>query len=236
MSPIRQGDGTGLSLKGFNEARKGDGTVLWSAGSQTTNSQLARYEFEQDFTDSWNSNDATEGGVVDFSTTAQVGSYSADLDSTSDYIETPFNSLSTPFSIAIWVNLRQTSGIDAGKAAIWSSYGGGSNDIYLWTTPEFVLVDDTSTSINTGVSATTNSWVHLTAVRADGELKAYVDGNIQGTASASANTFDANTLQIGRFGDGTRNMDGLVDDARIYDKALLDSEVSNLYSTGSISG
>lgn len=30
MNPIRQGDGTGLSVPGFSEVRKGDGTVLWS--------------------------------------------------------------------------------------------------------------------------------------------------------------------------------------------------------------
>lgn len=32
MTPIRRGDGTGLAPKGFAEVRKGDGTVLWSAG------------------------------------------------------------------------------------------------------------------------------------------------------------------------------------------------------------
>jgi len=31
MSPMRKGDGTGLSAKGFSEVRKGDGTVLWNA-------------------------------------------------------------------------------------------------------------------------------------------------------------------------------------------------------------
>jgi len=42
MLPIRRGDGTGLSAKGFSEVRKGDGTVLWSAGTQIPDSVVSR--------------------------------------------------------------------------------------------------------------------------------------------------------------------------------------------------
>lgn len=40
MSPIRQGDGTGLTQKGIAEVRKGDGTVLWSAAPDIPDSDV----------------------------------------------------------------------------------------------------------------------------------------------------------------------------------------------------
>ncbi len=42
MRPIRKGDGTGLSVPGVSEVRKGDGTVLWSAGGAIRDSVVAR--------------------------------------------------------------------------------------------------------------------------------------------------------------------------------------------------
>jgi hypothetical protein len=44
MVPFRKGDGTGLGAKGFSEIRKGDGTVLWSAGPDIPDSVVDNYE------------------------------------------------------------------------------------------------------------------------------------------------------------------------------------------------
>jgi len=199
-------------------------------------SGVSRWEFEQNANDSWNGNDGTEQSDVQYSTTAQVGSYSLDLDTTTDYVDTPVTSIQTPFSITLWVNLRSTSGVNSAKGCMWSMYSGGNNDVYLWPSSDFTFVDDTSTGVSSGVNPSTNMWYHVACVRGDADARIYVDGNREGSASASANTFDANSFQFGRFGDGSRNMDGLLDDARYYDKALSDTEVSNLYNTGSISG
>jgi len=48
MMPIRRGDGTGLSVPGFSEVRKGDGAVLWSAGGDIPDGGLShRYDASQ---------------------------------------------------------------------------------------------------------------------------------------------------------------------------------------------
>lgn len=46
MIPIRQGDGTGLSVPAFTEVRKGDGTVLWSAGAEIPDSGIPQYPYQ----------------------------------------------------------------------------------------------------------------------------------------------------------------------------------------------
>lgn len=52
MNPIRQGDGTGLSVPGYSEVRKGDGTVVWSAGSDIPDSVVSRENDNSTFTTS----------------------------------------------------------------------------------------------------------------------------------------------------------------------------------------
>jgi len=75
MRPLRQGDGTGLSASGFSEVRKGDGTVLFSAGGEIPDSAVAQFDARQlsGFADgdsvttrpdhTSNGNDATGSGI-----------------------------------------------------------------------------------------------------------------------------------------------------------------------------
>jgi len=84
MMPIRRGDGTGLSVPGFSEVRKGDGTVLWSAGADIPDSVVLQY-----YADSWSQGDSTwndEAGTSD--ATVNGGPTAATLSDGSDSIET----------------------------------------------------------------------------------------------------------------------------------------------------
>jgi hypothetical protein len=47
MRPIRQGDGTGLSVPGFSEVRRGDGTVVWSAAPDIPDSAIQQLEMAE---------------------------------------------------------------------------------------------------------------------------------------------------------------------------------------------
>ena len=114
-----------------------------------------------------------------------------------------------------------------------------------WHDTEYFLVIEGNTgyatfglSTNTGIFeralGTTNicdgQYHTLVGVRANGQLKLYVDGAIQATASASINPDNSNPLNIGRssYDNGSGYFNGIMDEVRIYNRALSEEEIQAL--------
>jgi hypothetical protein len=88
----------------------------------------------------------------------------------------------------------------------------------------------TTQTISTGV------WTHVMAVYDGSKKRIYINGVLSKesslTGSLTCNTAD--TLQIGNEHNAvTAHFDGLIDDARIYNRALSPQEISQLYNQGS---
>jgi hypothetical protein len=78
-----------------------------------------------------------------------------------------------------------------------------------------------------------NAWHYLVATYQAGSMAFYEDGTLQGTATLSDMTNYGNTLGIGSAGySNIYTFSGLLDDARVYNRALLASEVTSLYGSG----
>ena len=77
-------------------------------------------------------------------------------------------------------------------------------------------------------SGTPDRWVHLTGVFASGSWILYQDGDLLGSASGPFVPDDFANLTIGGSGFFEKFI-GLLDDIRIYNRALTASEVSQLY-------
>lgn len=242
MTPIRQGDGVGLTPNGIAEVRKGDGTVLWSAAPDIPDSGISRYEFEDDtqastLIDSWANNDGTLSGA-----TYVNGGLS--FDGTNDFGDIP--NAAIPFSSGEWsIALRINDSTTASREAYFGIRdSGGSSVISIEHNSEKLLVErfesGTTANIITTVDLRDGS-DHLIALAEDsnGAELFTDDGNSRGTASALTFDFGGEDPSVGRRGGGGGDdrysqMTGL--DLRTYNKRLTSSEVSNLYNTGSISG
>ncbi|MGV9360565.1 LamG-like jellyroll fold domain-containing protein [Amycolatopsis sp. NPDC003731] len=82
-----------------------------------------------------------------------------------------------------------------------------------------------------------NRWYHVVGVRdaASGTLKLYVDGQLAATKSVCLGEASTGHTVIGRgkYGGGPVDfLNGAVDQVHVYDRALSDSDVSALYSSG----
>lgn len=91
-------------------------------------------------------------------------------------------------------------------------------------------------TVITSDSYTDGEWHHIsvTAV-ADGELTLYIDGTKQTTESIDGPLYTGSgKTWIGQSPSQVRPLSGAVDDVRIYDRALSDSEVTALYDTTSV--
>jgi hypothetical protein len=96
----------------------------------------------------------------------------------------------------------------------------------------YIALESTKTGLNDG------NWHHLAVARKGTSLKLYVDGALsaEGTASGVANISNGNEFKLGRSLVGVDDKfapDAHYDDLRLYDVALPDEEIANLFTLSS---
>jgi len=88
----------------------------------------------------------------------------------------------------------------------------------------------------TGVITPTNEWVHLVATwdNQSQYIKLYVNGVYQNGAERTGNSINgsANSLCIGAWPGRERTVNGLIDEVRVYNRALSVQEIQRLYNLG----
>ena len=87
------------------------------------------------------------------------------------------------------------------------------------------------TTTRTTPSTSQNTWYHLVGTYDGTDAKLYINGEVKGTAIGSGNIRVSTTnVYIGQWGDGTARFNGLIDEVRIYNRALTAAEISDLYN------
>jgi uncharacterized delta-60 repeat protein len=215
-----------LSLTGFDFG-------LW-------NGLVAYYPFNGNANDaSGNSNDGTVSGAIlamdRFLSTNSAYSF----DGSTAFIDCgnkpAFNFGQSDFTICTWI---RSAGSQANKYIIGkysntvpSSFGLGTGG----NAAAYAFIWGTSSEAASGTTILAdNNWHHLMAVyKRNSNLTIYRDGAMQAqkdiTALQGAMITNAFPLLIGKISSG-QNFGGLIDDVRIYNRALSSSEVTQLYS------
>lgn len=88
-----------------------------------------------------------------------------------------------------------------------------------------------ASSVFTNISYNETQWVHLVYVFTGNQLKLYKNGTLVISTTGSLDFTPSNTqdLYFGRFSNFWYPLDGVLDDMRMYNRALTDSEVQKLY-------
>jgi hypothetical protein len=136
---------------------------------------------------------------------------------------------------AAWI---KTSATDTGGAEIVSM--GDSYALRVETNGNIRLFYYNGSSWNsiktTGVNVLDGAWHHIVGQKTSTALQIYVDGiSKASTPNTGTIAYTRGTdLFIGRHGDGVDNynFNGIIDDIRIYNRALSNQEVQNLYTNG----
>ncbi len=88
-------------------------------------------------------------------------------------------------------------------------------------------------SIETGVDSGTSTWRNLVLTYDGARQNVYVDGQLKATSEVSPSKATGGSAYIGSGPNpGNRPFNGLIDDFRIYNRVLTETEVSNLYDIG----
>ncbi|MBI9018048.1 MAG: hypothetical protein JEZ07_12400 [Phycisphaerae bacterium] len=193
---------------------------------------------------SMNDLDGTFTGETNATTVAGRINTAIDFDGTDDYVDLGTDAdlkPAFPVSISAWVNLDtigactvvsldDPSGSNyygifleitsAGKAVL--SYGDGGG----------VTTSDIR-SIEGSTTLTTGKWYHIAGVIRDTyDMDLYVNGiNENGSYSGTGGELQYSTTGHSFIGDA--DLDGSIDDVRIYDRSLSYADVSTLYELGS---
>lgn len=201
-------------------------------------SELAFYKMENNAADSTGSNTGTVSGTTFTTTDALFGTYSASFDGSNDSIQinafTGFTNYN--FTLSIWIKTTDTlSYITSFRDPMYITFGPGlysggtiGMGIYDGTNPYFIN-NTAMQGINDG------EWHHIVMTHDGINLKGYIDGSIIATVSTGTTTqspFGTNTNRIGVRGDGNTAAayNGLVDQLRLFNRALEGDEVFKLYA------
>tara|TARA_B100002051_G_C16745113_1_gene647044 strand:+ start:7556 stop:9874 length:2319 start_codon:yes stop_codon:yes gene_type:complete len=186
--------------------------------------------------------DGDQGNAISFGNeSVRIGKIgqAIELDGTADYIDAGpvIDSDSwSEFTLSGWVYLNSkyddqdiiSQAITAGSNETAIRYDVGED---LW----FFSVHDGSYKYAkySQSSAQTEVWTHVVGVYDGSEIRVYVNG-VEGSTAASVGTISANTgdTSIGKLTSWTRYVDGMLDDVRVYNRALSEAEIQRLYELG----
>jgi len=173
--------------------------------------------------------------------------YSLNFNGTSNYVDTPANSLfnfgTGDFTLSTWVYPTNIAagyqiliGKDSNNARQWtfnigvfgkSGFANGYVDFYQIPT---------ATSVNSETTLIQNTWNLVTLTRAAGIDQIYVNGFASGSpVNDTTNDNLTNKIQFGEreYVGYPQNFYGSLDDVRIYNRALSAIEISALYNGNS---
>jgi hypothetical protein len=166
-----------------------------------------------------------------------LGSNAFEFDGSDDFVTNDKDSgvydFNDPASYSFWAKTSDSSGSYFGILGSHQSsnpYNGWAiaNDngqVSLWT--------DQSSWQSTGVNIADGNWHHYTAVIDGSEFKLYKDGVLERTLSYTPPSSEDVPFYIADRNDAEGNpFEGSLDEIRIYNRTLSESEIKNLYFVG----
>ncbi len=175
------------------------------------------------------------------STTTAIGAIgqALDFDGVDDYVNIgDSNSVDvTITTISAWIKTSQTSFPNGFAYIVKKDKFTGSGPYTLYTTSNntfFALrsQDGGNPSVSAGVNPNDGNWHHIVATYDGNTLKIYYDGDFRNSANYTDTILvNATDVHIGGW-ENYRLFDGLIDDVRIYNRALSADEITRLYNLG----
>jgi len=129
-------------------------------------------------------------------------------------------------TVSMWV-YKDTS--QSGWIALFQHSDQSYNLHFNGDQPLFTIYDGSWNSATAGFGLNTNTWYHVTGVFDGSTVTMYVNG--QPVATATASEVDSANIDIGiaeNIDRNGRHFEGKIDEVRVYDRALTDTQVESL--------
>lgn len=136
------------------------------------------------------------------------------------------NRIDGTMTVMAWINLDNITGVQS----IFSSVQGGGSDGWRFGTNGSGLRFTTlgAQDFNQAASLTVGTWYHVALTVNNDDITFYLNGNEIGSATASVNYIEEDAgfeVKLGGKSTGAENMFGRMDEVRVYNTALTQSEI-----------
>ena len=164
-----------------------------------------------------------------------------DFDGQNDYVTMGTSSVLNPsyITVSAWFKYSASNSVSGGNVIV-SHWTSGSNYPYILYmdsgTMKYAITNAAvSNAITTGSAVSSGNWHHAALVYDGSLVRGYLNGNLDGTPTAQTGAIQtlATSTIIGSRDSGSFSFfNGVIDDVRIYNRALTAAEVQALYSLG----
>lgn len=194
---------------------------------------VADYRFSKNTIDSsYNGNDGINNGATDAPDRFGNANRAYDFNGTSAYINcgnAGSLNMNNALTLSAWIMPHSlTEGRIISK---WGSGSGYEMDVFNGNI-EFGI--NQNNYLTTNISNLLNTWIHIVGTYDRSSAKIYVNGVLRNSLSRSEAIGNSSfSLLIGEMANmAVSYFDGLIDDVRIYNRALREGEVDTLYNEG----
>jgi len=197
-----------------------------------TDDLVAWYPFNGNANDeSGNGNNGTVNGATLTADRKGNANKAYSFDGVNDYINTNLISgISNQVSFCVWVKSANTNAI----SGLITSRGSGNSfsGLVVFSSGNICFYVNTYSYVLTeSINILDNNWHFLVGTFNGNILKLYVDNSIIGTTPFGGGVSVPNYYKIGTDDvSGDRYMKGLIDDIHIYNRALTEQEIQQLYN------
>jgi len=221
-----------------------DGQTVFSAAPDVVKlgNLVAWYRMEGNADDE-TVNQPTSGDTTDFAGTQNGGSFvnSDVIDlitgttglayefTGNEFIKYPFTDPPAVSTVAAWVFIIDTTK----KFVIFGNFNSTGSDFRFFFDNNFAgitLFIDNNGAFLQSSALSTGEWYHIALTINSGSFELFVDGTSVDTDTNTLGSIDnGSNYQTGEDPNGTQDGDGRIDDLRLYDTALTQTEIENIY-------
>ncbi|MEP3479784.1 MAG: cadherin domain-containing protein [Fuerstiella sp.] len=205
---------------------------------------VGHYEFEENggttlIDSAGNQNGSLVNGATS-TTDEAVGTYALDFASDSgspSYVSVADNAAqdfgTDDFTVSLWYN---QNGNPDGTSRLVGDFGGSGNGFLIYAQANGAIdikLSDGTVQVESIQGIFDGTWNQLTVVRTGATLDIFHNGvNVSSTGDADGDINSSNDLWIGASGGLGGDFDGLLDDVRLYSRALSTADVGELVALG----
>jgi len=176
----------------------------------------------------------TQANLVqsDLQTVAPYSKYAMNFDGANDYIQTsshPIDFTTGNFTCSAWINVANVSnhqgifGIRNSTSTALQFYVRNNNELYSW---------NGSTDVTSTSTITNDVWNHVVLVQNGSNKEFYINGVLDNTVAQGNGSTSAATFKIGYTGYGAEYLNGSISNCSIWNTALTQTQVTELYNEG----